>query len=48
MALDLLELAVPEIKGVLSFVCTAKEAFFSIIDEDLSQCLTGLDSMLEE
>lgn len=36
------------LKPIASFICISQEAFSSIIDEDFSQCLTGLDSMLEE
>lgn len=36
------------LKPILSFVCIAKESLFSVVDEDFSQCLTGLDSMLDD
>lgn len=37
-----------KLKPILSFICIAQESFFSVVDEDFSQCLTGLDSMLND
>ncbi|MCA0254944.1 MAG: hypothetical protein LCH20_05695, partial [Proteobacteria bacterium] len=37
-----------KINTTLSYLCIIKEAFSSVIDEDFTQCLTGLDSMLND
>lgn len=37
-----------KINKALSYLCIAQEIFFSVVDEDFSQCLTGLDSMLND
>lgn len=36
------------IKGVFNFTCVSKETIFSVVDEDFSNCLVGVDSLLDQ
>jgi hypothetical protein len=36
------------IEGALGFLCIGYETLFSVIDEDFSQCLVGLENMINE
>ena len=37
----------PKIKAILTFICISQETVFSVVDEDFSNCLVGVDSLLE-
>jgi hypothetical protein len=39
---------IKEVKAVMTFYCITQNTFFSIVDEDFANCLTGVDSMLND
>ena len=39
---------IKEARAIITFYCITQNTFFSIVDEEFANCLTGLDSMLDE
>ena len=39
---------IKEVKALMTFYCITQSTFFSIVDEDFANCLTGVDSMLND
>jgi hypothetical protein len=39
---------IKEVKAVMTFYCITQSTFFSIVDEDFANCLTGVESMLND
>lgn len=36
------------LSNYLSYICIAQESFFSVVDEDFTQCLVGLENMVND
>jgi hypothetical protein len=39
---------IPRVKAITTFFCITQNTFFSVVDEDFANCLTGVDSLLDE
>ena len=48
IGLDILSYAIPQVKVPIVFTCITQSTFFSVVDEEFSNCLVGVDSLLNE
>ncbi len=46
--LDVMGIAVPPLQPVINFLCVGSQVATNLVDEDFTNCLVGLDSMLSK